>query len=53
MHKCAVMVKCSKENTIQQRVIGKGWIYDILGIFEGFDEDLHYLEQDNELSVLV
>ena len=48
-YKCAVMVKCSKATTMAKKVVGKGYIYNILGVFEGFDEEVDFEVQDEDL----
>ena len=35
-----ILTKCTKATTSTRRIVGKGWIYTILGVYAGFDPEL-------------
>jgi hypothetical protein len=45
---CVVLSKCSKES-VEKKIVGKGWYYGILGCYDGFVDDVAHCEQSPEL----
>ena len=39
-HDSVILTKCTKATTCTRRIVGKGWIYTIRGVYAGFDSEL-------------